>query len=79
MNLITLRIPGAFSLVAVILASSLYAQTRPSSPQSPYGGTTVEEIIARVDDQIISRSDYDRAQSELDQEMRQRGSSMQEI
>ena len=49
------------------------------SPESPYGGTTVEEIIARVNDRIITRSDYERAQRELDQEARQRGASMQEI
>ena len=50
-----------------------------STPESPYGGTTVEEIVARVNDQIITKSDYDRAQAELDQEMRQRGATMQEI
>jgi peptidyl-prolyl cis-trans isomerase SurA len=79
MNLRPLRIPGAISLSALLLASFAFAQTRPSSPQSPYGGTTVEEIVARINDQIISKSDYERAQSELDQEMRQRGSSMQDI
>ena len=42
-------------------------------PASPYGGTTVEDIIARVNDQIITSSDYDRAMKELDQEERQRG------
>ena len=38
------------------------AQNHPTSaaPQSPYGGETVEDIVARVNDQIISRSDYDR-------------------
>jgi peptidyl-prolyl cis-trans isomerase SurA len=39
----------------------------------------VEEIVARVDDQIITKSDYDRTQAEMDQEMRQKGASMQEI
>jgi len=39
----------------------------------------VEEIIARVNDQIITKSDYDRAQNESDQEMRQRGATMQQI
>ena len=78
MNLRTLCIPGAVSLSALLLSSFAWAQARPSNPESPYGGTTVEEIIARVDDQIITKSDYDRAQAELDQEMHQRGSSMQE-
>jgi len=79
MNLRPLRIPGAISLSALLLANLAFAQARPSSPQSPYGGSTVEEIIARINDQIITKSDYDRAQNELDQDMRQRGASMQEI
>src|SRR5579872_446082 len=79
MNLRILRIPGALSLSAVLLAGFAFAQARPTSSESPYGGTTVEEIIARVNDQIITKSDYDRAQNEMDQEMRQRGATMQEI
>jgi peptidyl-prolyl cis-trans isomerase SurA len=39
----------------------------------------VEDIIARVNDQIITRSDYDRAIKELDQEGRQRGLTMQQL
>jgi peptidyl-prolyl cis-trans isomerase SurA len=55
------------------------AQTRPAAPESPYGGTTVEDIIARVNDQVITRSDYERAMKELDTEARQHGASMQEV
>jgi len=79
MNLRNLCIPGAVSLSALLLSGFALAQARPSNPESPYGGTTVEEIIARVDDQIISKSDYERSQAERDQEMRQKGASMQEI
>ncbi|HEY1580845.1 MAG TPA: peptidylprolyl isomerase [Terracidiphilus sp.] len=79
MNLRILRTPGALSLSAVLLAGFASAQARPASTESPYGGTTVEEIVARVNDQIITKSDYERAQNEMDQEMRQRGSSMQDI
>lgn len=79
MNLRILCIPGAISLSALLLSGFALAQARPSNPESPYGGTTVEEIIARVNDQIITKSDYDRAQADRDQEMRQRGASMQEI
>jgi peptidyl-prolyl cis-trans isomerase SurA len=63
----------------LLLASTLPAQTRPAAPQSPYGGVTVEEMVARVNDQIITRSDYERAMKELDNEARQHGASMQEI
>jgi peptidyl-prolyl cis-trans isomerase SurA len=79
MNLRILRVPGAVALSAVLFTGVVHAQAKPSSTQSPYGGTTVEEIIARVNNQIITRSDYERARNELDQEMRQRGSTMQEI
>ncbi|MDE3188357.1 MAG: peptidylprolyl isomerase [Acidobacteriota bacterium] len=79
MTLRLIRIPAAFVFGTVLLASSAMAQTRASAPASPYGGTTVQEIIARVNDQIITSSDYDRAMKELDQEEHQRGASMQEI
>ena len=81
-NLMTqrlLRIPAAFVFGTLLLASSTVAQTHPAAPESPYGGTTVEEIVARVNDQIITRSDYDRAMKELDAEARQHGASMQDI
>jgi peptidyl-prolyl cis-trans isomerase SurA len=63
----------------MLLAGSTSAQTRSTAPASPYGGTTVEEIVARVNDQIISRSDYDRAMKQMDDEARKEGASMQEI
>ncbi len=79
MNLSIFRIPAAFVLFTALPAGSLFAQTRTSVPASPYGGTTVEEIIARINDQIITSSDYERAMKESDQEERQRGASMQQI
>ncbi|MGA3069466.1 MAG: peptidylprolyl isomerase [Terracidiphilus sp.] len=78
----TLRIlctPAAFVFGTLLLASSTLAQTHPAAPESPYGGATVEEIVARVNDQIITRSDYDRAMKELDAEGRQHGASMQDL
>jgi hypothetical protein len=77
MTLRIFRISAAFVFGTALLASSTLAQTHPAAPQSPYGGTTVEEMIARVNDQIITRSDYDRAMKELDDEARQRGASLQ--
>src|ERR1700740_712132 len=79
MKLRLVRTPGSLSLAAVLLTGLAFAQSRPTLPESPYGGATVEEIIARVNDQIITKSDYDRSQSERDQEMRQRGATMQDI
>ena len=80
MNLRIFRTPAAFLFSTVLLASYPLAQTtHPAAPESPYGGATVEEIIARVNDQIITRSDYDRASKELDEEARQHGATEQQI
>jgi peptidyl-prolyl cis-trans isomerase SurA len=79
MTLTFLRIPAVAALSAALLATSGLAQSRPAEPSSPYGGVTVEDIIARVNDQIITRSDYDRAQKELDDEARKQGATMQQI
>lgn len=79
MTLRFLRIPAVSVLGTMLLAVPVLAQSRPAEPASPYGGTTVEEIIARVNDQIITRSDYDRAQKELDNDLRQRGATMQQL
>jgi peptidyl-prolyl cis-trans isomerase SurA len=70
---------AAFVFVPLLLVGSASAQTRPAAPESPYGGNTVEDIVARVNDQIITSSDYDRAMKELDEEMRQHGATMQQI
>jgi peptidyl-prolyl cis-trans isomerase SurA len=79
MTLNFLRIPAVTVLSAALLATPALAQTRPAEPSSPYGGVTVEDIIARVNDQIITRSDYDRAQKELDDEAHKQGATMQQI
>jgi peptidyl-prolyl cis-trans isomerase SurA len=74
-----LRFPAAFVFSTVLLATSSQAQTRPAAPQSPYGGVTVEDIVAHVNDQIITQSDYDRAMKEADNEAKQHGATMQQI
>lgn len=65
-----------------VLLLAVYAgaqsQTLPNEPASPYGGETVESIIARVNDQIITSSDYNRALQDLEQEDHQRGDTMQQ-
>ncbi len=79
MTLRSLRTPAAIVLSTALLAIPALAQTRPTTPQSPYGGVTVEDIVARVNDQIITQSDYDRAMKELDTEAKQHGATMQQI
>ena len=39
--------------------------------QSPYPGSVVEQIVARVNDQVISTSDYNRAVQDLEQQAQQ--------
>ncbi|WP_263357125.1 peptidylprolyl isomerase [Acidicapsa ligni] len=83
MTLRPYRISALLVLGTALLAVGAVAQNHPSTtnpaPASPYGGVTVEDIVARVNDQIITRSDYDRAMKEIDQDGRQRGLSMQQI
>src|ERR1700757_79547 len=74
-----LRISSLILVGALLFAAPVVAPTRPAEPQSPYGGSVVEDIIARVNDQIITRSDYERALKELDDEGRQRGLTMQQL
>jgi peptidyl-prolyl cis-trans isomerase SurA len=79
MTLRIFPIPAAFVFSTALLAAFALAPTYCAAQQSPYGGATVEQIIARVNDQIITSSDYDRAMKELDDEERQRGATMQEM
>jgi peptidyl-prolyl cis-trans isomerase SurA len=78
----SLRLFRGFAAVAfgaALLACPSFALGQASEPESPYGGSVVEDIIARVNDQIITKSDYDRAETELDQDGHQHGLSMQEM
>ncbi len=79
MTLKNLRNSAAFIFGTVLLVATGFAQNDTNAPESPYGGTTVEDIVARVNDQIITKSDYDRAVSEMDRDARQRGETMQEM
>jgi peptidyl-prolyl cis-trans isomerase SurA len=79
MNRSPFRIFAAVVFGTSLLAASALAQTKPAAPESPYGGVTVEDIVARVNDQIITRSDYDRAMKEMDDEAKQHGATMQQI
>jgi peptidyl-prolyl cis-trans isomerase SurA len=70
---------AAFAIGSFLFSGAVLAHAQANVPSSPYGGSTVEQIIARVNDQIITSSDYDRALSELEDDARQRGESMQEM
>ncbi len=56
--------PSAPSSVQPAAPSSKNAEA--AAPQSPYHGDVVEDIIARVNDQVISSSDFLRASQELE-------------
>jgi peptidyl-prolyl cis-trans isomerase SurA len=79
MTLRSFRIPAAFVFGTLLLAGSASPQTHAAAPQSPYGGVTVEDIVARVNDQIITQSDFDRAMKEMDDEAKQHGATRQQI
>lgn len=80
MNCRFFSVPAALAFGAVLLAGPTLASAQIPSIQSPYGGVPVEEIIARVNDQIITLSDYNRAMKEQDDEARQHGATtLQEI
>jgi peptidyl-prolyl cis-trans isomerase SurA len=51
----------------------------PKAEASPFGGHVVEESVAQVNDQIINTSDYNRAETQLEQEGRQQGWTQQEL
>ena len=51
----------------------------PRAQASTLGGSVVEERVAQVNDQIISRSDFERSQAQLEQEARQQNWSEQEL
>jgi peptidyl-prolyl cis-trans isomerase SurA len=63
---------------AVAQSGSNLADT--TTQQVPaYSGTVVEDIVARVNDQVISKSDYERAQQQLEQEAQQQNWSRQDL
>jgi peptidyl-prolyl cis-trans isomerase SurA len=78
MTLRSLCTPAALVFGTVLLAGAAQSHAQTGTPASPYGGNVVEDIIARVNDQIITQSDYDRALKEMDEEARQHGDSMQQ-
>jgi peptidyl-prolyl cis-trans isomerase SurA len=79
MNLRVLRTVSLIAFGSLLAAWPTLVLSQVNEPESPYGGSVVEDIIARVNDEIITKSDYDRAESELDQEGQQNHATMQEM
>jgi peptidyl-prolyl cis-trans isomerase SurA len=79
---------GVALLFVLFMVVPSFAQSRGSGSSdvatqrttaSPYQGTVVEDIVAMVNDQVISKSDYDRAEHEMEQEGQQQGWSQQQL
>ena len=70
----------AASLAIAFVPTSFGQSTKPApAPESPYQGEVVEDIVARVNDQVISRSDYDRAAQDLDSQAKQQQWTQQQL
>jgi len=77
------------STAVLILSTSLTAvpslaqATNPSAhtttDTAPVSGKVVEDIVARVNDQIVTQSDYDRAAEQLDAESKQQAIPAQQL
>jgi peptidyl-prolyl cis-trans isomerase SurA len=52
---------------------------QPQAQASPFNGKVVEDVVARVNDQIITSSDYQRALQQMDADGRQQNWSEQEL
>jgi peptidyl-prolyl cis-trans isomerase SurA len=79
MNVSNMAVP-ALLMGALSLGIFAVAQSKAPAPsQSPMGGTPIAEIVVRVNDQIISRADYDRALDQLVNDGHQQGASEAEI
>jgi peptidyl-prolyl cis-trans isomerase SurA len=85
----TLRFaPSRFAFFSAVLATSLALvspspisaqSTKAAQDQSPYPGTVVEDIVVRVNDQVISTSDYERAEQDLEQQAQQHQWTQQQL
>jgi peptidyl-prolyl cis-trans isomerase SurA len=60
-------------------ASTLELPTLPTTPPITPNGSVVENVIARVNDQIITRTEYEAAEEQLLQEARQQNLSESEL
>ncbi len=75
--------PVIFLLGAGLTAGPALAQpaekTTSTSQANPSSGTIVEDIVARINDQIVTQSDYDRSLQQLDAEAKQQDIPAREL
>jgi peptidyl-prolyl cis-trans isomerase SurA len=70
------------SLAIATIPTAFGQSTKPATPaaeESPYQGSVVEEVVARVNDQVISRSDYARSEQDLDAQGKQQQWTQQQL
>ncbi|HEY4048627.1 MAG TPA: peptidylprolyl isomerase [Acidobacteriaceae bacterium] len=77
----SLHFPVIFIFGATLLAAGARAQAPAPAQSTPplASGAVVEDIVARVNDQIITQSDYDRALQQLESEGKEQGLLRQQI
>ena len=61
------------------LAQATNQSVHPAPETAPVNGKVVEDIVARVNDQIVTQSDYDRAAEQLDSEAKQQAIPAQQV
>jgi peptidyl-prolyl cis-trans isomerase SurA len=71
----------ATSFVLVFPSTMVGQASKDAAPQqqTPYPGIVVENIVVRVNDQVISTSDYDRAEQDLEQQAQQHQWTQQQL
>jgi peptidyl-prolyl cis-trans isomerase SurA len=65
--------------IAVVPAFAQNMKSDFDTQSSPYTGKVVEEIVARVNDRVISLTDYKRAEKQLQEEAQQRSWTEQRV
>ena len=88
MNLRISQSAAVLGIAVAVVSASLPARGQSAhsipppaatGPQSPFAGTVVEEPIVFVNDQIISKSDYDRQLEEMEATARQQNWTPQQL
>ena len=69
--ILSASLSAAPSLAQATNAHSPSSINPPATQPAPVTGKVVEDIVARVNDQIVTQSDYDRAAQQLDSEAKQ--------